>query len=142
MPGQWPFRLQTRVRLVDTDASGRIHFTAMLRYFEAAETEFLRTLGITYDARGSYNLPRVHVECDFLHVLANDDLIGIEVSVTKLGRSSIRFEFQAFKATELAARGIVVVACADRHTLRSVALPDDLRARLSAVLSQPGTAGV
>ena len=36
---------RVRVAFVDTDASGRIHFTAMLRYFEAAEQEFLRSLG-------------------------------------------------------------------------------------------------
>lgn len=134
-----PFRLRTRVRFIDTDASNRIHYTAMFRYFEAAEVEFLRTLGITYDADSSYNLPRVHVECDFLKVISNDDLIEVEVSVTNLGRSSVRFEFRTFKGTELAAKGIVIAACADRLTLRSVPIPDSLRATLSAVLPQPGT---
>jgi acyl-CoA thioesterase FadM len=43
-----PFTLQTRVGFIDTDASGRIHNTAMFRYFEAAETEFMRRLGIEY----------------------------------------------------------------------------------------------
>ena len=104
MPNGQPFRFRTRVRLVDTDASGRIHFTAMFRYFEAAEVEFLRTLGVTYDVDSSFNFPRVHVECDFLKVISNDDLIDIEVSVTNLGRSSVRFEFRTFKGTEVAAK--------------------------------------
>ena len=138
MPDREPFRFRTRVRFVDTDASGRIHFTAMFRYFEAAEIEFLRTLGITYDA-GSYNFPRVHVECDFLKVIGNDDLIEIEVALTKLGRSSVRLEFRTFKGTELAAQGIVIAACADRDTLRSIPIPDDLRATLSAAMRKPGT---
>jgi hypothetical protein len=42
-----------------------------------------------------------------------------------------------FKAGELAAKGAVVVACADRETLRSVPMPDELRAKLSSVLIQP-----
>jgi acyl-CoA thioester hydrolase len=138
-----PFRFQTRIRFIDTDASGRIHYTAMFRYFESAEIEFLRTLGVSYDATRGYNLPRVHVECDFMRVIGHDDLITIEVSLTKLGNSSIRFEFRTFKADELAAKGAVVIVCADRKTLRSVPIPGDLRAKLSAVLCEPPeTAGI
>lgn len=134
MPEREPFHFETRIRFIDTDASGRIHYTAMFRYFESAEIEFMRTLGVSYDARRGYNLPRVHVECDFLRVIGHDDLIQIDVSLTKLGRSSIRFEFQTFKAGELAAKGTVVVACADRDTLRSVPMPAELRQKLSSVL--------
>lgn len=137
MPRREPFRFQSRIRFIDTDASGRIHFTAMFRYFEAAEIEFLRTLGISYDARSSFNLPRVHVECDFLQVIGHDDVIDVEVSLTKLGRSSIRYDFQTFKAGELAARGAVIAACADRNTLRSVPIPDDVRAKLTTALTEP-----
>jgi YbgC/YbaW family acyl-CoA thioester hydrolase len=140
MPQPEPFRFQTRIRFIDTDASGRIHFTAMFRYFESAEIEFLRTLGITYDAHRRYNLPRVHVECDFLRMIGHDDVIDIDVFLTKLGRSSLRFEFQTFKAAELAAKGAVVAVCADRNTLRSVPIPDDLRAKLAAVLTEPSSA--
>lgn len=137
MPAHEPFRYRTRVRFIDTDASGRIHYTAMFRYFEAAEVEFMRTLGFTYDAGSGYNFPRVHVECDFLKMIGNDDLIDIQVSVTKVGRSSVRFEFQAFKGTEVAAKGFVIAACADRQSFHSVPIPDDLRARLITALLPP-----
>ena len=137
MPQQQPFRFQTRIRFIDTDASGRIHYTAMFRYFESAEIEFLRALGITSDMRSGYHLPRVHVECDFMRIIAHDDLISIEVSLTKLGHSSIGFEFQTFKADELAAKGAVVVVCMDRETMRSTPIPHDLRSKLSAILEEP-----
>jgi acyl-CoA thioester hydrolase len=141
MPQPEPFRFQTRIRFIDTDASGRIHYTAMFRYFESAETEFFRTLGIIYGSRG-YNLPRVHVECDFKRVMGHDDLITIEVSLAKLGRSSIRLEFRTLKEGELAAKGAVVMACADRQTLASAPLPDDVRAKLSPFLHEtPEQAG-
>jgi acyl-CoA thioester hydrolase len=143
MPQREPFRFQTRIRFVDTDASGRIHYTAMFRYFESAEIELLRTLGVSYDPSRSYNLPRVHVECDFLRTIGHDDLIEIEVFLTKLGRSSIRFEFRTLKAGELAAKGAVVAVCADRETRRSIAIPQELRVKLNTVLSEPPeTAGV
>lgn len=129
-----PFRFETRIRFIDTDASGRIHYTAMFRYFESAEIEFLRSLGVSYDSRSGYNLPRVHVECDFMRVIGHDDLITIEISLTRLGRSSIHFGFRALKAGELAAKGVVVVACADSQSKSSVPMPEALRARLAPAL--------
>lgn len=137
MSSREPFRFQTRIRFIDTDASGRIHYTAMFRYFESAEIELMRTIGVSYDMTRGYNLPRVHVECDFLIMIGHDDLIDIEVSLTKLGRSSIRFEFRTLKAGEVAAKGVVIVACADRETRRSIPIPDDLRAKLSSILMEP-----
>lgn len=39
------FRWSTRILVIDTDASRRIHFTSLFRYSEAAETEFFRETG-------------------------------------------------------------------------------------------------
>jgi acyl-CoA thioester hydrolase len=124
-----PFRFSARIRFIDTDASGRIHYTAMFRYFESAETEFLRTLGIVY-LQDTFNLPRVHVECDLKLALKHDDPIEIEVRIAKLGRSSIHFNFQTFKDGELAATGLVIVACMDLQTQRAIPIPQALRAKL------------
>jgi acyl-CoA thioester hydrolase len=132
-----PFTLQTRVLFIDTDASGRIHNTAMFRYFEAAETEFLRRLGIEYKA-SSYAFPRVHVECDFMFPIVYDDLIGVEISLTKLGNSSMRFGFRTFKSGDLAAKGVVVMVCIDRTTKKSITIPKELREKLEPVLSTRG----
>ena len=128
-----PFHFQTRIRFIDTDASGRIHYTAMFRYFESAEIEFMRSLGIVY-LRSDFTFPRVHVECDFKLALMHDDLIDITVCLTKLGKSSARLEFQTMKAGDLAATGVIVVACMDRKTERSMAIPDQLREKLQSVL--------
>jgi acyl-CoA thioester hydrolase len=134
MPQREPFRFQTRIRFIDTDASGRIHYTSMFRYFESAEIELLRTVGITYESRRSYAFPRVHVECDFMQAIAHDDLIEIETLLVKLGRSSVHFKFRTFKDAVLAATGSVVVACVDRDTQRAIALPEDVREKLVAIL--------
>src|ERR687886_388171 len=48
MPG--PIHVErTRVAWVDTDAGGRIHFTAAFRWAEAAETGLGRSLGLLQD---------------------------------------------------------------------------------------------
>ena len=74
-----PFVLSTRIRFVDTDASTRIHFSAMLRYFEAAEQEFLRSLGHEFSNLEGAGLgfPRVHVECTYTSMVRYDDLMQL-----------------------------------------------------------------
>ncbi len=125
-----PYIYRTRIRFIDTDASGRIHYTAMFRYFETAEIEFLRTLDILYDPHHRIGFPRVHVECDFRLALQHDDVIDIEVKVAKVGRSSVRFEFRTLKVGDLAAWGVVVVTCMDRQIQRAVPIPDEIRTKL------------
>jgi acyl-CoA thioester hydrolase len=131
-----PFRFTTRVRFIDTDSSGRIHYTAMFRYFEAAETEFMRALGITYTLR-SYAFPRVHVECDFMAAIIHDDELEIETTLAAIGRSSIKMSFRTLKAGSLAAKGAVVIACMDRESQCSTPIPDPLRSKLEAALYVP-----
>jgi acyl-CoA thioester hydrolase len=133
MPQVEPFRFRTRIRFIDTDASGRIHYTAMFRYFESAEIEFVRTLGITY-LKNEFGFPRVHVECDFRLALEHDDIIDIELRVNKLGSSSVHYGFKTFKGGELAATGAVVVVCMDKKIQRAVALPSGLREKLEAAM--------
>lgn len=133
-----PFRFQTRIRFIDTDASGRIHYTSMFRYFESAEIEFMRQFGVIY-GKTQYAFPRVHVECDFFLAIVHDDLIEIEVSLAKLGRSSMRFEFRALKSGNLAAQGAVIVACMDPQTQRPVALPEELRGKLATAGTKSAT---
>jgi acyl-CoA thioester hydrolase len=131
-----PFRYEFRIRFADTDASGRIHYTALFRFFEAAETELFRTLGISY-TRDSFNFPRVHAECDIRLALVHDDLIQVEVCLTKLGTSSMRLEFRALKDGAVAATGAVVIVCMDRQSQRAIPIPEDLRERIAGIVTSP-----
>ncbi len=139
MPGSEPFHFQTRIRFIDTDASGRIHYTAMFRYFESAEIEFMRSLGLVYLER-DFTFPRVHVECDFRLALQHDDLIDIEVCLAKLGRSSVRLQFRTLRHGEVAATGAIVVACVDRETKRAIPIPDWLRRKLEGAMMSGASA--
>lgn len=106
----------------------------MFRYFESAEIEFMRRLGISY-TKFDYGFPRVHVDCDFLLAIVHDDPLEIEVFLTQLGRSSIRFEFRVLKEQRLAARGAVVIACMDKVTGRAISIPPDLREKFEHELT-------
>jgi YbgC/YbaW family acyl-CoA thioester hydrolase len=124
-----PFVFETRIRFIDTDASGRIHYTCMFRYFESAETEFFRSLGVSY-IMPDLAFPRVHVECDYKASLVYDDLIQIEVRLGRVGGTSVKLNFQTFKGGQLAAEGNVVLVCMQKSTQRPVAIPAELRDRL------------
>ncbi|HZS04689.1 MAG TPA: thioesterase family protein [Blastocatellia bacterium] len=123
--------LKLRVRWADADAAGRINTPRYFEYFEDGEIELLRRLG--RPMKGSaYDFPRVHTECTFRKILALDQPFTMRCSVGKLGRTSIRYDFQFLTEDdppELAAEGsMTVVVVRDG---RPVEIPAELRAALS-----------
>lgn len=124
-----PFIWASRIRFVDTDASGRIHYTAMFRHFETAEFEFMRSIGHPYgplDPSQELRYPRVRVECDYLGALRCDDDIEIEVRVDRVGSASYTLGFTATSAGQKKAAGKITVVCMASSTGRARPLPDDL----------------
>lgn len=133
------FMHRVRVAFPDTDASGRIHFTAMLRYFEAAEIEFMRSLGYSYRDALDVVYPRVRVECEYRLAVCFDDELDIAVSVKRVGTSSYTLEFAAMKDGVKAANGSIVVVCMGRSG-RAQALPEVLREALRSAPEAGGRA--
>ena len=81
-----------RIEFADTDASGRAHFTSLLRHVEAVEHELLGELGIPLlGPDGGW--PRVRVECDFRHPAIAGDRIEVAVEVLEAGGSSVVWGF-------------------------------------------------
>ena len=114
-----------RLRFADTDASGRIHHAALFRYFEAAEAEFFRSLGIPYSNldRLGVRFPRVHVEADFTGSLVDDDPLAIAVAVERVGQSSFTLAFAVTVNQEQRARGKIVACSMDPLTQRACPIP-------------------
>ena len=126
-----PFTWEVRIRFVDTDASGRIHYTAMFRYFEAAEFEFLRAGGAPYNDFPDYGFPRVHVECDYKAATRSDDLLAIIVEVAHLGNSSFTLGFRALSTDSRdVAQGKITVVCLSKDSGKPVPIPDAMRRAL------------
>ena len=120
-----PFVWESRIRFVDTDASGSIHYTALLRHFEAAEFEFLRHLGLKYlELEGGY--PRAHVECDYLSALRCDDVISTAVTVDRIGTTSFTLAYSVSSEGRPAAKGKITVVCIDPATERPRPMPERL----------------
>lgn len=133
------FRWQARVRFSDTDASGRIHYSAMFRFMEAAEDEFLRSLGLAYSSIEpmlGLSFPRVHVEAQFVSALRYDDLPEIEVSVERVGETSYTLYFDASLNSQPIARGRITAVCISTATERPVPLPEPLATALRSLRTE------
>ena len=47
-----PYRVKRRVEFHETDSAGIVHFSNFFRYMEAAEVEFLNSLGLSVAISG------------------------------------------------------------------------------------------
>jgi YbgC/YbaW family acyl-CoA thioester hydrolase len=118
---------RTRVAWIDTDAGGRIHFTAVFRWVEAAETALMRRLGLT---EGWGNYPRRHVEADYLKVLVFEDEVEVRLRVERVGRTSITYAWEIAMDGESYVRGSHTVVHVDDEG-RAAELPQAIRAAIS-----------
>jgi acyl-CoA thioester hydrolase len=119
-------RERTRVAWIDTDAGGRIHFTAVFRWVEAAEAGLRRRLEIL-DDWDAY--PRRHVEVDFLAVLRFEDEIEVVLAPRAVGRSSITWDWHIARNGETCVTGSHTVVHVDAAG-RPAPLPEPVRAAL------------
>ena len=118
---------RTKVAWVDTDAGGRIHFTAVFRWVEAAETALMRRIGLM---EGWSDYPRRHVEADYLEVLVFEDDVDVRLRVEGVGTTSITYAWEIAKAGEVAVQGSHTVVHVDEDG-RASELPDAVRAALT-----------
>jgi acyl-CoA thioesterase FadM len=119
-------RERFRVAWVDTDAGGRIHFTAPFRWAEAAETSLRRSLGIL-DDWGTY--PRRRVEAEYLVVLRFEDEVELELAPERVGETSITWAWTVERRGETCVTGRHTVVHVDADG-RAAPLPDAVRAAL------------
>lgn len=136
MPGYKKFAIEERVRWGDVDAARIIFYGAYIHFFEFAETELFREVGLHYGTMFDELkiwLPRVHLECDFHQVARLDDLLEVSVYVGRFGTKSMRLNFEVRrKGTEgLVATAHFVLAAVNQDTFETVPIPNELRERLA-----------
>ena len=120
-----------RVRWVDTDASGRIHYTAAFRYFEIAEWELFRKFAISFkDPHGNFGFPRVNVQATFHTALYADDEIAVHIFPEKVGNTSVTFVLEVFKEDVLSISGKVSSVLIGKDG-RPTAIPEKIRQALT-----------
>lgn len=107
-------KADVRVIYGDTDQMGVVYYANYLRYFEIGRTEYLRASGARYrDIEAKYRmlLPVVDVQVTYKSSARYDDLIAVHTTVGRIGRASLRFEYQIFRDETLLVTGHTAHAC-------------------------------
>ena len=130
------FSIEERVRWGDVDAARIIFYGAYIRFFEFAETELFRAVGLPYGVMFDELdiwLPRAHLECDFRRAAHLDDLLEVSVYVGRVGTKSLRLNFEVRRKGEheLIAEAHFVLVAVRQNTFESVPLPEELKRRLA-----------
>lgn len=119
-------REPVRVEFVDTDAGGRIHHTAALRWAERAEHQLLRSLGWSELTR----FPRRRLEADFRAPLRFGDEVAVEIAASAVGRTSITYGWRVLRNGVSCVEGSTTCVHVDDDGLPR-AVPEELRAALA-----------
>ena len=130
-----PCIIDEYVRWSDVDNAGIIFYGAYVRFFEIAEMELFRAAGIPYvDVFDRFDiwLPRAHLDCDFMYPPRLDDQLRVAAYISRFGNSSIRLSFDVLhlKSRRMAATGHEILVVTDRGTMKSRAIPEQLKTSL------------
>lgn len=113
------------VAWADTDASGRFHFTAPLRWVEDVEHRAYRAVGLDPG-----RFPRRAVASSYLRPLGAGDPYAVDLVVERVGSTSIGYRWRVLSAGAVCVEGShTVVHVGDDG--RPAPLPRALRAELT-----------
>lgn len=140
------YSVQDRVRWSDVDRAGIIYFGSYVRFFEIAETELWRSIGLPYshafEVIDSYPV-RAQFHCDFKSPAYLDDMLSVEIWVGKIGSASLTLEFEIKRAQsevgtlgETLMTGHCVLVTVNRKTYKPVKVHSRLRDALQDYLKE------
>ncbi len=89
---------EMRVWYVDTDQMGIVHHSNYIRYYEAARSDLMRSLGVSYaemENRGIM-MPILEVYSKYVASAHFDELIRVRISIDEIPRARVRFNYEIF----------------------------------------------
>ena len=125
------FSARTRVGFSDTDAQGIVYYGRYNPYFDLARVEYLRSIGQLHrEAEGDFVMRANDVE--YFAPARFDDELEIYARVSRIGRTSITFQFAAYKMPEdtLLVTAHQTLVYVDLEERKALLVPDDYRARV------------
>ena len=129
------FPTSMRVRYADTDASGTVHHSTFLAYFEVARVEALRGLGFPVGGleESGVFMPVVEARVKYLRPARLDELLEVSVLLERVGPASFSFDYEVTRDRLLLATGWTRIAVIERDTGRPLQLPDWVRDLLGGI---------
>ncbi|MDP9261746.1 MAG: acyl-CoA thioesterase [Actinomycetota bacterium] len=125
------FSARTRVGFSDTDAQGIVYYGRYNPYFDLARVEYLRSIGQLHrEAEGDFVMRANDVE--YFAPARFDDELEIYVRVSRIGRTSITFQFAAYKMPDdtLLVTAHQTLVYVDLEERKALLVPDDYRAEV------------
>jgi acyl-CoA thioester hydrolase len=131
MPSRFKFSARTRVGFSDTDAQGVVYYGRYNPYFDLARVEYLRALGQLQRERDGDFVMRAN-DVEYFAPARFDDELEIHARVSRIGRTSVTFEFAAYRLPDetLMVTAHQTLVYVDLRERRPVPVPDDYRAAL------------
>ena len=132
--------LPIRIYYEDTDLSGVVYHANYLRFMERGRSEFFRCAGVVRLAmlEGKeatvWTLRRASI--DYYRPARVDDLIEVHTRATSLTGARMAADQKIYRSDELLAHG-TVEACVVTLAGRPRRIPDDIRAKLMALVTPP-----
>lgn len=132
----FPHRLPIQTRWMDNDVYGHVNNVVYYAYFDTVINEVLIARGGLDPHAGEAIGLCVESGCRYLAPAAYPEALEAGLRVTKLGRSSVRYEVGIFRAgrAEPCAWGFFVHVFVDRATRRPTPLPERVRAALEGLV--------
>ena len=130
------FSAQTRVGFSDTDAQGIVYYGRYLPYFDLARVEYHRNLGLLgmdIGEEGEEFVMRA-LTIEYLAPAVFDDMIEVYVRMARIGRTSVTYEFAAYRARddELLVTASQTLVLVDLDERKPVPIPDAYKEAIRA----------
>jgi 4-hydroxybenzoyl-CoA thioesterase len=121
----------------DCDISGTAYYPSYLNLLNGVNEEFWSVIGFPWHEiiwKERWGTPTVHLSCDFSKPSFFGDKLTFELTVTKVGRSSMTVEHTVLCGEEKrwTSRQVLAASHLDKHT--SIPWPDAVRAKLLTFL--------
>lgn len=125
------FSARTRVGFSDTDAQGVVYYGRYNPYFDLARVEYLRSLGLLHDRREGDFVMRAN-DVEYFAPARFDDELEVHARVSRLGRTSVTFEFAAYKHDDgtLMVTAHQTLVYVDVRERRALPVPEDYKAEI------------
>jgi YbgC/YbaW family acyl-CoA thioester hydrolase len=126
-----PYVVEEYVRWSDVDFAGIIFYGSYVRFFEIAETELFRSVGLAFhDVFDRHHVwfPRKALHGEFHLPARLDDRLRVAAYVARVGTTSLTLNFDVLRdePPRLGAAAWQVIVCVDRATLRPRAVPVEI----------------
>ncbi len=127
------FSATTRVGFSDTDAQGVVYYGRYMPYFDLARVEYHRHLDMLRSEAQDRQFVMRALSVEYHAPARFDDPIEVDVRISRIGTSSVTYEFKAYlEGDDLAVTARQTLVLIEVATRRPSSVPDWWREKIRA----------